>query len=215
MKPSHRALLDALKGRGRATVPELADDLGLNIETIREHLRSLADRALVRRDGTIRRGPGRPEVAYVLTPEAEALFPRREGELLNALGAYLVRSGRTALLRDFYAEHLRGPREDALARVKGLEGRARLDEVVRIFDEMGYMPRIEEGDAGPRLRLCHCPVRDLVAASRVPCAMEEQLLEELLGGKAAREQYIPSGDSACTYHVPVALERGRRTAARK
>src|SRR5690606_35770001 len=33
MTPSHRALLDALKRRGRSSVPQLAEELGLNIET--------------------------------------------------------------------------------------------------------------------------------------------------------------------------------------
>ena len=105
LKDRLRSLLDALKYRGRATVPELAADLDLNVETIREHLRTLEARMLVRREGTQQQGPGRPEVLFGLTPEAEALFPRREGEMLQALARYLVAQGQTPLLREFFREH--------------------------------------------------------------------------------------------------------------
>lgn len=203
MKPSHRALLDALKRRGRATVPELAGDLALNIETIREHLKALGERGLVRRHGTASRGPGRPEIVFVLTPDAEALFPRREGEVLRALGAYLVAHDHSPLLRRFYQEFIGERREAALARVEHLEGRARLEEVARIFEEMGFMPVIDDAAGEARLRLCHCPLRDLVDATHIPCRAEIGFLAELLGGRPKRVGYIPDGDAGCSYRLEI------------
>lgn len=203
MQPSHRALLDALKRRGRASVPQLAEEIGLNIETVRDHLKTLAGRALVRREGTVRSGPGRPEVVYALTESAEALFPRREGEILRELGAYLVEHEKEELLRDFFARYVAGRREEALARVSHLEGRARLDEVARIFSELGFMPVIEEGGDSPRLRLCHCPLRELVDVTRIPCGAEIGLLAELLDDRLARVSYIPAGDASCSYETGV------------
>ena len=88
---SRQALVQELKRRGPSTVPELAGATGLNVETVRHHVRTLSGRGLVARTGTRRSGPGRPEVEYGLTREAEALFPRREGELLRELVQYLAR----------------------------------------------------------------------------------------------------------------------------
>jgi predicted ArsR family transcriptional regulator len=132
MTPSHRALCDALKRRGRATVPELAEDLALNVETIRDRLRTLVARELIRRDGTMQRGPGRPEIVFALRPEAEALFPRREGEILHALGQYLVDREQSHLLRGFFEKYVGARRDAAMARVAHLTGRKRLKEVARI-----------------------------------------------------------------------------------
>ncbi len=199
LPPSHRALLDALKHRGRATVPDLATDLDRNIETVREHLRTLTAQKLIRRDGTVQRGPGRPEVVFVLTDEAEGLFPRREGEILNALGRYLVVHGQQDLLRNFFDEHVGMRRDAALARVAHLTGRRRLNAVVQILEEMGFMPVLQGPRAAPQLRLCHCPMRDLVDATDIPCRAEIGLLTELLGTRPTRTGYIPDGDRGCAY----------------
>ncbi len=95
---SQGAILELLKRQGRTTIPMLALELGLNIETVRHHLKTLAGQGLVRREGSRRAGPGRPEVVYGLTPEAESLFPRREGEILRELASYLVQTGNEAAL---------------------------------------------------------------------------------------------------------------------
>ncbi len=203
MQPTQRALLDALKRRGRATVPALAEELALNVETIREHLRTLAAHDLVRRDGTVQHGPGRPEIVFVLTPAAEALFPRREGDILRALGRYLVERKQAPLLRGFFDEYVGARRDVALTRVAPLKGRARLQEVVRIFDEMGFMPVVDGPRAAPRLRLCHCPMAGLVDATRIPCRAEIGFLSELLGARPTRVGYIPDGDAGCTYQLDV------------
>lgn len=199
LPPSHRALLDALKHRGRATVPELATDLDRNIETVREHLRTLTSQKLTRRDGTVQRGPGRPEVAFVLTDDAEALFPRREGEILHALGRYLVDHGQQDLLRTFFDEHVGMRRDAAVARVAHLAGPKRLTAVVQILEEMGFMPVLEGPRGAQQLRLCHCPMRDLVDATDIPCRAEIGLLTELLGARPTRTGYIPDGANGCSY----------------
>lgn len=201
LTPSHRTLCDALKRRGRASVPELAEDSGLNVETVREHLRTLTTRKLIRRDGAVPRGPGRPEIEYVLTPEAESLFPRREGEILHALGRYLVDTGNHALLRDFFDAYVASRRDVAMARVSHLKGNARVAEVARVMDEMGFMPVLDTESDTPHLRLCHCPMRDLVDATDIPCRAEIGLLTELLGKKAKRDSYIPDGDASCSYKL--------------
>jgi len=199
---SQRAILGLLKRRERSTIPELAADLGLNIETLRGHLKALVARKLVRRAGTrCAGGPGRPEVLYALAPEAEALFPRREGETLHDLAAHLVNSGRADVLREFFERRIGGRRAEALRRVRPLKGRARVEEVARIFSELGFMAVVEDDDDAPRLRLCHCPIRELVRATRIPCGAEIGLIQELLGEGLHRTTHIPAGDAACSYRV--------------
>lgn len=198
---SQRSILGALKRRGRATIPELSAELGLNIETVRDHLRSLAGHGLVARLGSRRSGPGRPEVVYGLTEETEALFPRREGDLLRGLASHLMQTGNEGVLRDFLEQNIASRREEALARVRGLQGRERLEEVARIFTELGFMALVEEQGGVAQLRLCHCPIRGLVEATRLPCVAETGLITELLGEPAARVSYILAGAASCSYRV--------------
>lgn len=196
---SRRTILASLKQSGGATVPVLARIAGLNIETVRQHLRALLTQGLVERRGTRSEGPGRPTVVYVLSAEADSLFPRREAEVLKELATFLQATGRGNVLREFFNDYVWRLRREALERVNGLGGQERLEEAARILSEQGFMAVVEESPHGPELRLCHCPLRELVDVSKVPCRAEEEFLRELVGRDLKRTCYIPAGDSACTY----------------
>src|SRR5215208_6851730 len=80
--------------RGKSgTVTELAEKLGLTDNAVRAHLLSLERDGLVRQSG-VQRGPRKPHFAYVLTAEAERLFPKAYDALLNSL--ITVMKGRLA-----------------------------------------------------------------------------------------------------------------------
>lgn len=196
---SQRSLLEALKRSGGSTAAHLAGQVGLNVETVRDHLKTLSGHGLVRRERASTGRRGRPEVLYALTAEAEALFPRREGEILGELASYLKATGRESILLEFFDRFVGARRAEALARVEGLEGRERVEEVARILSELGFMAVVEETEQGPRLRLCHCPMRELVEVTRVPCGAEIGFVRELVGERLTRVAYIPAGDPCCSY----------------
>ncbi len=202
MGDSRSSILTVLKQLGSATIPVLSTRVGLNVETVREHVRILTSQGLVVRDGTRSSGPGRPEVVYALTPQAEKLFPRREGELLRALALHLRASGNEELLREFFDHLIEERRTEALARVEHLEGRERLEEAAKILSEQGFMAIVEEHGGHARLRLCHCPFRGLVEETKIPCRAEIGFVRELVGEGLTRVSYIPTGDASCSYEAP-------------
>lgn len=198
---SQRQLLELLKRQGASTIPVLAEGLSLNVETIRHHLRVLESYGYVERRGTRPAGPGRPEVLYGLADAADRLFPQREGELLRALAAHLKETGNESLLRDFFDGWIGARRADALARVEGLTGAARMEEVARILSELGFMATAEAGGSRPRIHLCNCPMRELVAESKVPCQAELAFIRELVGEPLTRLSFIPAGAVSCSYRT--------------
>lgn len=197
-------ILEHLKRQGRASIPDLAKAFGLSPETVRAPMRALAEADLVADAGSRGEGRGRPERLWTLTRTAERLFPRREAELLQGLANHLQDHGREDLLAGFLERFASDRLQAAATRLEGLEGRARLDEVARVLTDEGYMAEIREGEGAesPRLRLCHCPVRELVEVTRAPCKAEIAFVKGLVGGSLARVEYIPDGDAACAYAVP-------------
>jgi predicted ArsR family transcriptional regulator len=201
LSTSQQLVLEWLKRRGASSIPALAGGLGLNVETVRHHVRALESLGYVERQGTRASGPGRPELLFVLTSAAEQLFPRREGEMLGALAAHLQATGNESLLEEFFDSYISARRPSALARVAGLTGAARVEEVARILSELGFMATAETEAGLGRLHLCHCPLRELVEVSRVPCRAELGFIRELLGEQLTRLAYIPSGDASCSYRA--------------
>jgi predicted ArsR family transcriptional regulator len=201
---SQREVLDLLKRRGPASALQLSGWTGLNVETLRSHLKTLGAYGLLSRRSGVRSGRGRPEVVFALTAAADRLFPDREGELLHGLAVFLRETGNEELLGQFVERYIGARRDAAMARVTPLHGRERLEETGRILSELGFMAEVGEGGPGEApLRLCHCPLRSLVDATRLPCRLEQDFVSELLGEALTRRTYIPAGDASCSY-VPAA-----------
>ncbi|MDT8369462.1 MAG: hypothetical protein RQ745_09670 [Longimicrobiales bacterium] len=197
---TQRRIVEGLKRAGVGTIPALAEELEVNVETVRSHLRSLGAEGLVERRGRRRSGPGRPEILWGLTPAAEALFPSREGDLLRDLTTWLEAEGRADLLQSFFDRQITTRRGELLDRVDELGTDDRAAEVARILTREGYMAEVDEDDEGrTRLRLCHCPLAKLVEVSGAPCRAEERFIEGVLGRSLERVSYIPDGDASCCY----------------
>ena len=166
---SQRRLLTTLKRRGPLTLVEIGEDLELSPGTLRGHVNALQAKNLVERTGILREGPGRPKVVYGLTEQGEELFPKGEQELLVELIHFARDTGNEELLEKFFADRVNARREDALRRVEGLSGRERDEEVANIFSEAGYMAELTGTEKDTVLRLCHCPLRSVVAVTSHPC----------------------------------------------
>jgi predicted ArsR family transcriptional regulator len=195
-------LLGTLKRRGPATLGVLAGVHRLALPTLRAHLAALEASGLVSRVPLREKARGRPRHRYELTPAGHARFPQREGELLGELARWLAAHGGEEQIRRFLEERVAAAREEARERLRGLRGQARLGEVARILSEQGFMAEVEAGqERRPLLRLCHCPIRHLVSATRLPCRVELGFVEELIGRSLERVSYIPAGGSSCAYRL--------------
>ena len=201
---TQQAVLLALKRLGAATQADVAREVPFAPATLREHLQSLVGRGLVQRLGSRHSKPGRPQVLYALTERANALFPSRTAEVLRELIVHLIDTGHAGLLEEFFEQRVAARRPAALARVHPLSGVARTQEVARILSEEGFMALVGGTAQQPTLRLCHCPLRDIVSITRLPCRFEQQLIAELLERPLHRLEYIPDGDTSCSYGPGVA-----------
>ena len=96
---------------------------------------------------------------------------------------------------------MRRKRAAAEARLADVPAKERLDAVAKLLCEDGFLAEVVTDDSGRHLRLCHCPLRELVEVSRLPCRAEMELVGELLGDTLQRESFIPDGAPSCTYAV--------------
>src|SRR2546422_6157116 len=99
-------ILLLLKRAQPLTAKDLAHQLSVSPNAIRHHLKELEGEGLIVY-GREQRGVGAPTFAYRLSPQGEALFPRRYEETLTELLQRVTeKAGRNAaveLLEDHYA----------------------------------------------------------------------------------------------------------------
>src|SRR5574341_1019006 len=96
-----------LKQHQPLTARALADCHGVSPTAVRRHLKELELEQLVvyRRE---QRGQGAPTFTYRLTPDGEALFPKRYEEALTAALEFVERHGGREAVARFFAEAFGG-----------------------------------------------------------------------------------------------------------
>jgi predicted ArsR family transcriptional regulator len=163
--PSRVRILEALQ---EAEAPldnrELATRVGLHVNTVRSHLRVLAEAGLVSARREERTRPGRPRRLYKATTAEPLDAP--------ALASY-------RLLAQILASSLAGTERDPSARAEEA-GRAwgghlvrkpppftstsreeTINEVVRLHEEYGFRPELRRAKSGQELVLKRCPFQEV------------------------------------------------------
>jgi predicted ArsR family transcriptional regulator len=184
--------------RGPRTVNELADLLGLTDNAVRLHLAGLERDGLIAHEG-VRRGIGKPAHVFVLTPEADSLFPKAYATILTALIEELrAREGNAQLEEMMRAI---GKRIGALVRSDAPDLRTRVDAAARVLTDLGGLVDVIEGETDMMIRGYSCPLAAVVQESPETCALAEELVSGVTG-EATRECCDRSGEiPRCAFRV--------------
>ncbi len=200
---STRGRIITLLRRASRTVDELAQALELTDNAVRAHLATLERDGFVMQHG-VRRGGGKPSFVYDLTPEAEYLFPKSYGQVLNqlleALDERMTSEELEELLRTV------GRRIAAKWNIPPGDLSVRLEAAVEVLNELGGMAELETGEGCFCIRGYSCPLAMAVPGHPEVCRLAEALLTELVG-VPVKEQCERNGTVKCRFvvegsHVP-------------
>ena len=178
--PTREAALALLLRRGEATASELALELGVSVQAMRRHLRSLEDDLLVE-SSPCSEGPGRPTNRWRLTSAGHSRFP--DGSEHFALG--LMQS----LARSLPPETIQVlMNQQALAKASEYRGRIgegplvqRLERLVEIRKAEGYVAELDRDPGDPAadtwvISEFHCSVMRIAEQFPMVCDQELQLI---------------------------------------
>jgi DeoR family suf operon transcriptional repressor len=197
-------VLKAIQFRGRATIKDVATDLGVTTSAVRMPLTQLQARGAVQAD-KVRDGVGRPHYAYSVTPEAHNLFYKDYGDLVRMLLEEVARSqGPDALpgILRRVADRLAALYHD---QVWSLELADRVGAWAELLDQRGVSVEIEETAEGYVVREYSCPYQNVAVENRAVCEMERQVMARLLESGVRLTQCVLDGHHGC--HFTVAVEK--------
>jgi predicted ArsR family transcriptional regulator len=191
-------ILAFLKGRGHATLAEIAAHLELSKQGTLRHLEALGEAGLATVASAEPHGRGRPENVYQLTPAAADHFPDGHRELAGDLVEFLS----AEQLKRFFERRAARLEAEYAPRLAGLDFEARVRELAKLATEHGHMAEVVElAEGGLAIRHCNCPIQDVAARTGLPCLSEQQMYERLLGEPVTRSTWMAQADSDCTYQV--------------
>jgi predicted ArsR family transcriptional regulator len=217
-----QSILEILKEKGDATVSELADALEMAPVSVRYHLDVLQGDNLIEVNRVRRKGSvGRPQQVYALTKESAEHFPNNFASLTTSLLRQLkenlppdgVQASLRAVAREIAGEF---PQKswDSLSQEE------RLEHIVDFLTERGYLARLEKetgqtagnGRHPSRrvdsylLRTYNCPYAGVSGEHRELCAMDQVLINELVGQSCHRVSSMAEHDHCCTFRIEVKLD---------
>ncbi|WP_230467494.1 helix-turn-helix transcriptional regulator [Lujinxingia vulgaris] len=206
LSSSRLQIVEFIKRQGTVTVEETAAALGFGETTVRQHFDHLQKKELLTRQ-SVPDGPGRPTLRYRLTPAGQQLFPSQDAALFGKMLDFLVLQGYPALIDDFFRQMWRERREELSERLEEAGANTleeRLEVVEAFLAEQGFVPEVTVEEDVVTIRECNCPFSEAVRATRLPCRLEAQFLEQALQRDLKRVGYMPEGHPACVYEFQAA-----------
>ncbi len=168
----------ALLRRRKQTVDDLAGELALSDNAVRNQLYTLERDGLVAIDGT-RRGPGKPAWLYGLSPEADRLFPKPYAMILDHLLGVLSEQMTAEQIDAALAEVGQRMAAGIPAQPGGVD--ARLPAVVEAFASIGGLAEIDTTGDCLAVQGYDCPLSRTVPEHPNACRVLQSMLETALG----------------------------------
>lgn len=193
-------VLELLRRKRAASAEAIATELGITPNAVRQHLTNLERDGLVTSQ-PVRHKRGRPSLQFSLTDRADAVFPKRYGQLATmVLSELRDMQGEQAI--DELFRRIAGRHAGSLERqLDGLDFDEKLGRVVSWINRAGTLAETEETEQGIRVTIHNCPFRNTALKIPQVCTLTPQLIVQLLGAPVSQSASIHRNDPYCSFLV--------------
>jgi DeoR family transcriptional regulator, suf operon transcriptional repressor len=193
-------VLTILQRRGKSTVKELEEALGVTANAVRQQIISLVAESYVRQE-VERNGRGRPRHVYSLTAAGRALFPHHYDEFTNGLLREIVISEGPQKVEELLGRigrRLAAQYEGELAGLATIERAAGLAELLNAKGILAEM-RLQPG--GIEFHEYTCPYYELARQHRGICDMEEGMIAQVVKQPVELVACTLDGNHGCEFII--------------
>jgi len=197
-------ILEAIKQANEATVDELAGAADVSPVTVRHHLNTLQAEGLLETQ-SIRRKVGRPYYVYSLSDKGHELFPQRYVRLSSRLLDELKERFTEETVVDIFNSVVYKIAEEQRSQFEGRSIEQRLDFLVTLLADEGFLATWELTDEGYRLTEYSCPFYSIGQRHHEVCHLDRQLMQIVLDTDIVQNSCMLHGDRSCQFEFSVSL----------
>ncbi|GIW96095.1 MAG: transcriptional regulator [Pirellulaceae bacterium] len=210
-----REVLELLRRQPSQTVHELSVGLGVTATAVRQRLVRLMASGYVTRE-TRRVGRGRPSHRYSLSNKGHQLAGANFADLAAALWSELRAIPDPAIRRGMLERISRRLAGMYSSKIDGASLEARMEQLAALMAEREIPFEVEKVGPLPVLHALACPYPELAEQDRALCAMERQMMSQVLGQPMRLTRCRLDGETCCTFQAvavsePVAEDAGQLT----
>src|SRR6266851_7851118 len=193
-------VLEHLRRKQAASAESIGTELGITANAVRQHLTNLERDGLVKSQ-PVRNGRGRPALLFSLTEKADAVFPKRYGQLATMVLTEVQEMGGPEALDEVFARVAQRHAQAIERDLEGLEFDARMRRVVAWIGRAGTLVEQSEGPEGVRVTIHNCPFRNTALKFPQVCTITPQLISRLTGAAVSQSDSIHRRDPYCSFVV--------------
>ncbi|MCI0399159.1 MAG: DeoR family transcriptional regulator [Chloroflexi bacterium] len=205
---TREVILEAIKKANGSTVDALAEAADVSPVTVRHHLNSLQAEGLLK-TRSVRRKVGRPYYVYSLSDKGQELFPQRYVRLSSRLLDELKARFPAETVANLFSSVVEGIVAEHRSEFEGLSFEERLDYLVDLLGEEGFLAAWEQTADGYQLTEYSCPYISVGQKHQEVCTFDRQLVQIVLETEVTQHSCMLNGDTCChfTFSVPVEMKR--------
>ena len=202
---TREATLTLLLRQGKCSAAHLAEGMGISVQAMRRHLRSLERDGMVE-SSVFSEGPGRPSNLWELTIKGYDCFSAGNGsenfalDLLASIEANTVNSSMAEILQKQTLEKAINYRQ----KIGSGSLNVRLEKLIELRKQEGYMAELELSSDGSSwyLNAFHCSIRSIAEEYPIVCDQELQLIRNVFPDcEVQRVQWRLEKGHSCGFQV--------------
>lgn len=199
-------ILEEIKRSNGATVEDLADAADISPVTVRHHLNTLQAEGLLE-TSSVRRKVGRPYYVYTLSVKGHELFPKRYVRLSSRLLDELRDQFPAGTISTLFNNVVERIAEEHRSEFENMNVEKRLDYLVALLGEEGFMASWELTEDGYRLTEYSCPYISVGQKHHEVCVFDKQLIQIVMDTEINQHSCMIDGDSCCEFTFLVPAEK--------
>jgi predicted ArsR family transcriptional regulator len=199
-------VMEFLRRKHAASAEAIAAELKITPNAVRQHLTNLEREGLVKSE-PVRARRGRPSLQFSLTERADAVFPKRYGQLATMVLAELREMQGERALDDLFRRIAVRHAAAMEHQIDGLDFDQKVQKIVAWINRAGTLAEAREFEGGVRITIHNCPFRNTALKFPQVCSITPHLIVELLGAPVSQDSSIHRNDPYCSFLVQRDNER--------
>lgn len=191
-----------LENKTGLSIDEIAAALNISRNAVQQHF------TVLERDGYIQAGglnktAGRPVRSFVLTEAGINSFPKQYAWFSELILADLQNEMGSDAFRRYLHKLASNLSQSLLARFEGKQLDERLEELLKIMDELGFNTR-KTADAGSgerSIEACNCIYHDLAQKHEEVCEFDRTLIASLMDKDIEHVECMAKGGAVCRFKI--------------
>lgn len=184
----------------QSKIEDLAEAADISPVTVRHHLNALQVDGLIEVE-SVRRQVGRPYYVYSLSEQGQELFPQRYFSLTNRLLDELKNQLPQDVVNNIFVGVVRSMIDEHKDEFQSLSFEERLNYVIKLLAEEGFMAQWEKSDGGYKIIEYGCPYISMGQKHMEVCTFDKELMLTVLDAPIEQHSCMLNGDDCCQFSV--------------